>query len=50
MNNSVRSPLLESMMQRGAGQRDQWRGYITILVVNHGILKYIGIVSAIFAR
>jgi hypothetical protein len=50
MDNFVRLPILESMTQRGAGQRDQWRGYITILVVNHGILKSIGILRAIFAR
>jgi hypothetical protein len=29
------------MAQCSAGKHDQWRGYMTILVVNHGIIKSI---------
>jgi len=35
------------MAQRGAGKHDQWRGYMTVLVVNHGIMKSISIVTAV---
>jgi len=31
------------MAQRGAGIHDQWRGYMTVLVVNHGNTKSISI-------
>jgi hypothetical protein len=34
------------MAQRGAGKQDQWRGYMTVLVVNHGIIKSISILTA----
>jgi hypothetical protein len=46
MNTVVLLPLQESMAQRGAGENDQWQGYMTVLVVNHGIIKSIGIVIA----
>jgi hypothetical protein len=35
------------MLQRGAGKHDQWRGYMTILVVNHEIIKSISILTAV---
>jgi len=47
MNTLVLLPLQESMVQRGAGKHDQWRGYMTILVVNHGIIKSISILTAV---
>jgi hypothetical protein len=34
------------MAQLGAGKRNQWRGYMTILIVNHGIIKSICILTA----
>ena len=37
MNTFVLLPLVESMAQTGAGEQDQWWGYMTVLVVNHGI-------------
>jgi hypothetical protein len=40
-------PLQESMAQRGAGKHDQWRGYMTVLVVNHEIIKSISILTAV---
>jgi len=46
MNAFVLLPLQESMAQRGAGKQDQWRGYMTVLVVNHGIVKSIRIHTA----
>jgi hypothetical protein len=47
MNTFVSLPLQEGMVQRGAGKHDQWRGYMTILVVNHGIIKSISILTAV---
>jgi hypothetical protein len=41
MNTLVLLPLQESMAQHGAGKHDQWRGYMTVLVVNHGIIQSI---------
>ena len=38
MNAFVLLPVQESMAQRGAGKHDQWRGYMTVLDVNHGII------------
>jgi hypothetical protein len=35
------------MAQCGAGKHDQWRGYMTILAVNHGIMKSIRILTAV---
>jgi hypothetical protein len=39
--------LQESIAQCGACKHDQWQGYITILVVNHGIIKSISILTAV---
>jgi hypothetical protein len=47
MNAFVLLPLQESMAQRGAGKHDQWRGYMTVLVVNHEIMKSISILTAV---
>jgi hypothetical protein len=35
------------MAQRSAGNYDQWRGYMTVLVVNHGIIKSISILTVV---
>jgi hypothetical protein len=35
------------MAQRGARKHDQWRGYMTVRVVNHGIIKCITILTAV---
>ena len=35
------------MAQRGACKDVQWRGYMTVLVVNHGIIKSISILTAV---
>jgi len=40
-------PLQEGMAQCGAGKHDQWRGYMTVLVINHGIMKSISILTAV---
>jgi hypothetical protein len=47
MNTFVHLALQESMAQLGACKHDQWRGYMTVLVVNHGIIKSIGILTAV---
>jgi len=47
MNTFVLLPLQESMARRGAGKHDQWRGYMTVLVVNHGIIKSISILTTV---
>jgi len=47
MNTFVLLPRQESMAQRGACKHDQWRGYMTFLVINHGIIKCISILSAV---
>jgi hypothetical protein len=47
MNTFVLLPLQESMAQCSAGKHDQWRGYMTVLVVNHGITKSIGLLTAV---
>jgi len=47
MNASVLLPLQESIAQRGVGKHDQWRGYMTVLVDNHGIIKLISILTAV---
>jgi hypothetical protein len=47
MNTFVLLPLQESMVQRSAGKHDQWRGYMTVLVINHGIVKSISILTAV---
>jgi hypothetical protein len=35
------------MAQRSAGKHNQWRGYITVLVVIHGIVKFIRILTVV---
>ena len=47
MNAFVLLQLQESMAERGAGKHDQWRGYMTVLVVNHGIINSISILTAV---
>jgi len=47
MNTFVLLPFQESMALRSAGKHDQWRGYMTVLVVNHGIIKSISILTAV---
>jgi hypothetical protein len=47
MDTFVVLPLQECMAQRGAGKHDQWQGYMTVLVVNHGIIKSISILTAV---
>jgi hypothetical protein len=39
-------PLQENIEQLNSGKHDQWRGYITVLVVNHGMIKSITILTA----
>ena len=46
MNTFVRLPLQESIAQCAACKHDQRRGYMTVLVVNHGILKSISLLTA----
>jgi hypothetical protein len=46
MNTFVLLPLQESMVQHGACKHDQWRGYISVVVVNHGIITYVTILTA----
>jgi len=47
MNDFVLLPVQKSMVQLGAGEHDQWPGYMTVLVVNHGIVKSISIPTAV---
>jgi len=47
MNNVVLLPLRQSMAQRGPGKNDPWRAYMTVLVINHGIIKSISILTAV---
>jgi hypothetical protein len=47
MNTLVLLPLQESMAQHSAGKHDEWQGYMTVLVVNHGIMKSICILTAV---
>jgi hypothetical protein len=47
MNTLALFPLLGSMAQRGGGKHDPWRGYMTILAVNHGMIKSISILTAV---
>jgi hypothetical protein len=35
------------MAQRSAGKHEQWRGYMTILVVNHGSVNSISILTVV---
>jgi len=43
MNTFLPLPLHERMAQRGAGKHVQWRGYMTVLVLNYGIIESISI-------
>jgi hypothetical protein len=47
MNTFVLLPFQESMAHRGEGKHDQWRGDLTMLVVNQGITKSIGILRVV---
>jgi len=47
MNTFVLLPLQESTAQHGEGKHDRWRRYMTILVINHGIIKSISILTAV---
>jgi len=47
MNTVVFLSLQERMVQRSTGKHDQWRGYMTVLVVNHGIIKSISILTTV---
>jgi hypothetical protein len=47
MNPFVLLPLQESMGQCGAGKHDQWRGYMTILVIKDGTIKSISIYTMV---
>jgi riboflavin transporter FmnP len=47
MNTFVLLPLQGSMAQLGAGKHVQWREYMTVLVVNLGIVKSISILTAV---
>jgi hypothetical protein len=47
MNTFVLLPLQESMAQHGTGKHDQWLGYMTVLVVNHGLVKSISILMVV---
>jgi hypothetical protein len=40
-------PLQENIEQLNSGKHNQWRGYITVLVVNHGMIKSITILTAV---
>jgi hypothetical protein len=48
MNTFVLLPLQESRAQRGECKHNQWRGYMTVLVINHGIIKSISILTLVF--
>ena len=47
MNLLVLLPLQGSMAQRSAGKHDQCRGYMTVLVVNYGILISLSILTVV---
>jgi hypothetical protein len=50
MNAFVCLPLQKGMAQGGAGKHDQWQGYMTVLVVNHGIIKSISKPTAVIRQ
>jgi hypothetical protein len=50
MNTFVLLPLHQSMAQRGACKHDQWQGYMTVLVINHGIIKPISILTVVIRK
>jgi len=45
MNPFVLLPLQEGMVQCGVGKHDPWRGYMTIHVLNNGIINCISILT-----
>jgi hypothetical protein len=45
INTLVPLRLHDRLAQCGAGKYDQWQGYMTILVVNHGSIKSISILT-----
>jgi len=47
MNIIVLVPLQESIAQHSAGKHDQWQGYMTVFVVNHGIMISLSILSTV---
>jgi hypothetical protein len=47
MNTFILLPRQESMTQCSAGKHDQWRRYVTVLVVNHAFIKSISILTAV---
>jgi len=47
MNTFVLLSLQDNMVQRSASKHDQWRGYMTVLVVHHGIIQSISIHTAV---
>jgi hypothetical protein len=47
MNAFVHLPLQESVAQGGASKHDQWRGYMTVLVVNHVIINSISLFTVV---
>jgi hypothetical protein len=50
MNTIVLLPLQQSMAQHGACKHDQWRGYMTVLAINHGIVKSLSILTAVIRQ
>jgi hypothetical protein len=49
MNAFVLLLLQESMAQRGEVKHDQWRGFMTVLVVNHGLMRSIRILTRVIS-
>jgi hypothetical protein len=47
MNTVVLLPLQKSWAQCSVGKREQWRWYMTVLVINHGIIKSICILNVV---
>jgi len=47
MNTFVLLPLQESIAQHSACEHDQWQRYMTVLVINYGIIKSISILTAV---
>jgi len=47
MNTFVLLPLREGMAQQGTGKHDQSWGYMTIHVINDGVIKSITILAAV---
>jgi len=47
MNSFCPLPLPERITQHGASKHDQWPGYMTVLIVNHGVIKSICILTAV---